>query len=1301
MKTRTFFGKVFFALCLFLLLSSDVWSQNNVGIGTTTPDNSAILELYSTSHGFLVPRLTTTQRNAISTPATGLLIYNLDNQRFEYYNGTQWIGVVSSVATVPFNLISTGTNTTATMTVGSGASILLGGGTIESNVFKGTGSVSDVVDLATAEVNGVLPIANGGTGLNTTPTNGQLLIGNGSGYTLSTLTAGNGITISNGSGSITISDANYGNEVEGSGSAGQVAFWNAGNAIAGNNNLYWDNTNSRLGVGTNIPQAKVHIENGELWLFNNGNNTRFVIGDNGTTGQYGWLQWDSNLDLFRIDQSNAPGDGLKLKGNFMTIGNVPVDEPLKVAYGMTELMRVTSTGNVGIGTTTPAEKLDVAGNFRLSGALMPNGQAGTSGQVLVSQGAGNPPIWSSSISSLESDPIWNAAISGSQTITGNWTFSNTISGSISGNAGTATALQTARNFSLSGDVTSPSVSFNGTADVVLSSTIADGAVTSSKILNGTILNEDISASAGIDVSKLSVTQNNIIVGNGSNVGSLLAPGSNGQVLAISGGAPAWVNASGIESDPIWNAAISGNQTITGNWNFTGNFSLYGRQFDNSTPTQGQAYRWDGISNKWVPSDVGSVTSVGLVMPSEFSVTGSPITNNGTFNVNWNSTGANTVLAGPISGTGTPSFRTLTDADIPDNITASNYLPLSGGTMTGVINFAIGQTFPGTITGGGAPPYIPIWNGGSSLTYDTRLQFSSVENALVIQNSLGLLNSGLGSNYIRTNPTQTTAISYYLPTSLTPTNTIATGILQTDASGNLSWLNPNSLSGWSLSGNNLSGGEVLGSTNNQPLVFITNNSERVRISGDGKIGINITTPNALLHQDQGTGNETYHKFTAGTTTGTGTTDGFDIGIDNSGNAQLRQNENLPMIFQTNGTERMRLLANGKLGIGTSTVIDSVLVQTYGDVYIDGDLIVTGNIDPKVVYLQPLASAPSVISKGAIYYDGTNDKLKVYDGSIWSPLVTQSSLQSEVASVAWKTTGNSGLSEANNFIGTTDNVGLKIKTNNSDRVYISSDGKVGVGTTSPNSTFSVEGSVSNKVSIVTTNTTLDETYHTVLANATSNITITLPTASSSNVGRIYVIKNINSGVVTISGSIEGASSMTLYEKQNVELISNGSTWVVTSSYQPVPPIGSIIAWHKDFSNTPALPYGWVECNGQTLNDPGSPYHNQVIPNLNGDPNGANSPGLSEKARMFLRGGTQSGNGENDAFQGHRHSISGNYNIAATCSDSGSDDRRADCTSYGTAVSISIGDPTSDGTNGTPRTASETRPKNMSVVWIMRVK
>ncbi len=51
--------------------------------------------------------------------------------------------------------------------------------------------------------------------------------------------------------------------------------------------------------------------------------------------------------------------------------------------------------NVGIGKTNPSEKLDVAGNVRFSGALMPNNLPGTSGQILISQGAGVAPIWSS------------------------------------------------------------------------------------------------------------------------------------------------------------------------------------------------------------------------------------------------------------------------------------------------------------------------------------------------------------------------------------------------------------------------------------------------------------------------------------------------------------------------------------------------------------------------------------------------------------------------------------------------------------------------------------------------------------------------------------------------------------------------------------------------------------------------------------------------------------------------------------------------------------------------------------------
>ena len=76
-----------------------------VGIGTTTPNASAILEVDVSSltpkKGFLPPRMSTAQRDAISNPAEGLTIYNTDKKCLQFFDGSFWFDACEGIADVP------------------------------------------------------------------------------------------------------------------------------------------------------------------------------------------------------------------------------------------------------------------------------------------------------------------------------------------------------------------------------------------------------------------------------------------------------------------------------------------------------------------------------------------------------------------------------------------------------------------------------------------------------------------------------------------------------------------------------------------------------------------------------------------------------------------------------------------------------------------------------------------------------------------------------------------------------------------------------------------------------------------------------------------------------------------------------------------------------------------------------------------------------------------------------------------------------------------------------------------------
>ena len=96
------FYRLVFATIIACTLHLTATSQSlSINTDGSTADPSALLDVKSISKGILVPRMNKTERNAIATPATGLMVFQNapDSVGFYYYNGTSWLWLATASST--------------------------------------------------------------------------------------------------------------------------------------------------------------------------------------------------------------------------------------------------------------------------------------------------------------------------------------------------------------------------------------------------------------------------------------------------------------------------------------------------------------------------------------------------------------------------------------------------------------------------------------------------------------------------------------------------------------------------------------------------------------------------------------------------------------------------------------------------------------------------------------------------------------------------------------------------------------------------------------------------------------------------------------------------------------------------------------------------------------------------------------------------------------------------------------------------------------------------------------------------
>ena len=300
-------------------------STGDVGIGTSSPDASSILELSTTTKGFLPPRLTATQRDAISSPAEGLLVYNTGDDRFNFYNGSAWSEV----------------------------------GTVSTSFMHATRSSS------------------------------QSSVASGDDIVFNSVKASSGVTLNTTTGVFTL-EANKTYELE----ASLYASYSSAN---GSMIYEWvDSSNASLSgtVGVGLPQSSSTAASQQTVakaIITTTSSKQVKLRITIAGGTLGIASARSYARIVQIGTTELlVGVPFVQDGNSQAktavLGTNDAND-LAIETNNSEIVRVTSTGDVGIGDTTPDAKLDVSSSGSADGINIDN-TAGDGDPVLAFQLSG-------------------------------------------------------------------------------------------------------------------------------------------------------------------------------------------------------------------------------------------------------------------------------------------------------------------------------------------------------------------------------------------------------------------------------------------------------------------------------------------------------------------------------------------------------------------------------------------------------------------------------------------------------------------------------------------------------------------------------------------------------------------------------------------------------------------------------------------------------------------------------------------------------------------------------------------------